>query len=136
MRAALLAALLCGLRRRPAAATAAGRTQDGVRPDARSEKRAQIRLQLAVGYYQDGKYEIALDEVKQAIAADPDYADAYGMRALIYTAMGETALADENYRRALRLAPNNPGPGQQLRAVPVRDGGRPARGDGAISRPR
>ena len=73
-----------------------------------AEKRAQIRLQLAVGYYQDRKYEIALDEVKQAIAAAPDYADAYGLRALIYTAMGENALADDNYRHALRLAPRNP----------------------------
>ncbi len=73
-----------------------------------AEKRAQIRLQLAVGYYQDRKYEIALDEVKKAIAAAPDYADAYGFRALIYTAMGENALADENYRHALRLAPRNP----------------------------
>ena len=45
------------------------------------EKRAAIRLQLAVGYYQQGKYDIALDEIKQAIAADPTYADAYGMRA-------------------------------------------------------
>jgi len=73
-----------------------------------AEKRAQIRLQLAVGYYQERKYDIALDEVKQAIAANPDYADAYGVRALIYTAMGENALADDNYRHALRLAPRNP----------------------------
>jgi type IV pilus assembly protein PilF len=73
-----------------------------------AEKRAQIRLQLAVGYYQERKYDIALDEVKQAIAANPEYADAYGVRALIYTAMGENALADENYRHALRLAPRNP----------------------------
>jgi len=73
-----------------------------------AEKRAQIRLQLAVGYYQERKYEIALDEVKQAIAADPDDADAYGVRALIYTAMNENRLADENYRHALRLAPRNP----------------------------
>lgn len=73
-----------------------------------SEKRAQIRLQLAVGYYQNHKYEIALDEVKKAIAAAPDDAEAYGFRALIYTAMGENALADENYRHALRLAPRNP----------------------------
>ena len=72
------------------------------------EKRANIRLQLAVGYYQQGKYDIALDEIKQAIAADPSYADAYGMRALIYTAMGQVPLADDNYRHALRLAPNNP----------------------------
>ena len=73
-----------------------------------AEKRAAIRQQLAVEYYQDGKYEIALDEIKKAIAANGDYADAYGVRALIYTAMGELPLAEENYGHALRLAPRNP----------------------------
>jgi type IV pilus assembly protein PilF len=73
-----------------------------------TEKRAAIRLQLAVGYFQDGKYEVALDEVKQAIATNPNSADAYGLRALIYSQMGEVTLADENYQRALRLAPANP----------------------------
>ena len=72
------------------------------------EKRAAIRLQLAIGYFQDRKYEVALDEIKQAIAADPGYADAYGVRALIYSAMGQVALAEENYLRALKLAPANP----------------------------
>lgn len=71
------------------------------------ERRAAIRMQLAVSYYQDGKYEIALDEIKQTIAIEPDLADAYGVRALIYTKMNEVALADENYQRALRLAPRN-----------------------------
>jgi type IV pilus assembly protein PilF len=73
-----------------------------------TEKRAAIRLQLAVGYYQDGKYEIALDEVKKAIAINPQEADAYGMRGLIYAAMKEKELADENFQRALKLAPRNP----------------------------
>lgn len=72
------------------------------------EKRAAIRLQLAVGYYQNAQYETALDEVKQAIAIDPDYAEAYGLRALIYTGMGQLPLADDNYQHALRLQPNNP----------------------------
>ena len=73
-----------------------------------AEKRASIRLQLAIGYYQERNYDVALDEVKKALAAKDDYADAYGVRALIYTAMGEMALADENYQRAMRLSPRNP----------------------------
>ena len=73
-----------------------------------AEKRAAIRLQLAVGYYQNAQYETALDEVKQAIAADPDNAESYGLRALIYTEMGQLALADENYQTALRLEPGSP----------------------------
>ena len=90
------------------------------------EKRASIRLQLAVGYYQDGKYEVALDEIKQAIAASPDLADAYGVRALIYTAMNETTLADENYQRALRLAPNNPDLANNYGSFLCASGGKPA----------
>lgn len=72
------------------------------------EKRASIRLQLAVGYYQEGNFTVALDEVKKALAVKSDYADAYSVRALIYTAMGELALAEENYQSALRLQPRNP----------------------------
>jgi type IV pilus assembly protein PilF len=72
------------------------------------EKRGNIRLQLAIGYYQDGKDEVALDEIKQAILADPDSSDAYSVRALIYTRMGEAALAEESYQRAIKLAPRNP----------------------------
>ncbi|WP_229427040.1 type IV pilus biogenesis/stability protein PilW [Massilia atriviolacea] len=72
------------------------------------DKRAGIRMQLAIGYYQEGNYTVALDEIKQAIAIDPEMADAYSVRALIYTAMGEDILAEENYQRAMRLAPRNP----------------------------
>jgi type IV pilus assembly protein PilF len=90
------------------------------------EKRAQIRLQLAVDYYQAGKYEIALDEVKKALAADPDYADAYGFRALVYVAMGEKILADENYRHALRLAPRNPDLSNNYGLFLCEAGGKPA----------
>jgi type IV pilus assembly protein PilF len=102
--AALLAVLLaaCGTPREGGAELKTASDQTAL------EKRAAIRLQLAVGYYQQEKYDIALDEIKQAIAADPGYAEAYGMRALIYTAIGQTALADDNYRHALRLAPGNP----------------------------
>ncbi|MET3130023.1 type IV pilus assembly protein PilF [Oxalobacteraceae bacterium GrIS 1.11] len=73
-----------------------------------AQKRAGIRLQLAVGYYEQGQLEVALDEIKKALQAEPDLADAYGVRALIYMGMGETGLADDNFKRALNLAPHNP----------------------------
>jgi len=73
-----------------------------------NDKRAAIRMQLAIGYFQEGNYNVALDEIKQAIAIDPEVSDAYSVRALIYTSMGEMPLAEENYQRAMRLAPNNP----------------------------
>lgn len=73
-----------------------------------TQKRANIHLQLAISYYQNHELSVALDEIKRALAADPDSADAYSVRGLIYTDMGETRLAEESFQRALKLAPNNP----------------------------
>lgn len=73
-----------------------------------AQRRAQIRLQLAIGYYTQNQLPVALDEIKQALAIDPNLSDAFGMRGLIYMDMGETALAEDNFQRAIKLAPNNP----------------------------
>lgn len=72
------------------------------------QKRSRIRMQLAVGYYEQREFGVALDEIKQAIQADPSFADAYSVRALIYMELGELRLAEENMLHALKLAPNNP----------------------------
>ncbi len=104
-----LAALLAGCASPGGAGGTSGKADLPTLSDATAaQKRAQIRMQLAVGYYEQNQLAVALDEVKKAIAADPDYADAYGMRALIYMGLGETVLADDNFKRALQLAPNNP----------------------------
>lgn len=72
------------------------------------QKRANIRLQLAVGYYEQRQLPVALDEIKQALQANPNFADAYSVRGLIYMDMEENRLAEDNFQQALRLAPNNP----------------------------
>ena len=73
-----------------------------------AQKLSQIHLQLAVGYFGDRKFEAALDNVKQALLADPELADAYGVRALIYMELSENKLAEDNFIKALRITPNNP----------------------------
>ena len=68
-----------------------------------TRRRAIIRLQLAAGYLERGQFEVALDEVKRAISADPAYSVAYNMRGLIYAQLGDKGLAEESFRRALSL---------------------------------
>jgi type IV pilus assembly protein PilF len=103
-----LAGLLYGCAAAPEAGNS-GKAELATASDQTSaQKRADIRMQLAIGYYEQGQYAVALDEIKKALSADPELADAYGMRALIYMAMGERERADDNFMRALKLAPGNP----------------------------
>jgi len=71
------------------------------------QKRARIRLELAIGYFEQGKAEIALDEIKQAIAIDPTYSDAFSLRGLIYMRLNDLTFAEESFNKALSLKPRD-----------------------------
>lgn len=73
-----------------------------------ADRNAGIHLELAQGYFSRGQFTTALDELKQALQAKPDMRDAVNLRGLIYGAMGENQLAEEAFRRALSLYPNDP----------------------------
>ncbi|WP_407704118.1 type IV pilus biogenesis/stability protein PilW [Xylophilus rhododendri] len=72
-----------------------------------ARRRARIRIELASGYFENDKTTVALDEVKQAIAADPDYAPAYALRGLIYMRLSDFDLAVDSFRRAVTLNPRD-----------------------------
>ena len=78
---------------------------DSDEPEAR--KRARIRLELAVGYFEQGQTTIALDELKQSIAADPNYSEGYNLRGLIYMRLDDFRFAEESFRKALSLQPRD-----------------------------
>lgn len=70
-------------------------------------KRATNRLKLAVLYFQDGKNNFALDEVKQAIQIDPNWFEPYGMRGLIFMQTGDHAPAEASFQKALAMNPGS-----------------------------
>ncbi|MDB5851219.1 MAG: type pilus biosis/stability protein PilW [Rhodoferax sp.] len=72
-------------------------------PEAR--KRARVRLQLAVGYFEQGQTTVALDELKQSLVTDPSFSDAYNLRGLIYMRLNDQKLAEDSFRRAMALNP-------------------------------
>ncbi|HVL74383.1 MAG TPA: type IV pilus biogenesis/stability protein PilW [Noviherbaspirillum sp.] len=82
--------------------------QAGGSEQTENERRARIRLQLAVGYYEQRQFAVALEELRLALQADPRLADGYSMRGLIFMEMGENKLAEDSFQHALRLAPNAP----------------------------
>jgi len=70
--------------------------------------RAKLRVELAIGYFQAGQTTVALDEIKQAIAADPTFPDAYNLRGLIYMRLDDPTSAEDSFRRAIALNPREP----------------------------
>ena len=74
-----------------------------------SRKRARLRLELASGYFEQGQTNVALDELKQALIADPTYVDAYNLRGLVYMRLNDLPLAEDSFRRALTINPRDAG---------------------------
>lgn len=71
-------------------------------------KRAEVYLQLAVGYYSRGQFDIAQEEIRKALAIDPNNVDTFNVQGLIYMSQGQSAQADNSFQRAIRLSPENP----------------------------
>ncbi|MDE2372428.1 MAG: type IV pilus biogenesis/stability protein PilW [Burkholderiales bacterium] len=71
------------------------------------ERQARVRLELASLYFSRGQAETALSEVKGALAANPNLAEGYNLRGLIYANLGEIQPAEQSFRRALELAPTD-----------------------------
>ncbi|MEJ1169109.1 type IV pilus biogenesis/stability protein PilW [Variovorax sp. CCNWLW235] len=72
------------------------------------QRRARLRLELASGYFEHGQNTVALDEIKQALVADPNYADAYSLRGLVYMRLEDAGMAEDSFRRAIAINPRDP----------------------------
>ncbi|RCW75790.1 type IV pilus biogenesis/stability protein PilW [Pseudorhodoferax soli] len=77
--------------------------------ESEARKRARVRLELASRYFDQGQTNVALEEVKLALATDPAFAEAFNLRALVYMRLNDLALAEESFRQAQRLSPRDPG---------------------------
>lgn len=88
--------------------SSSGRTDVATESDEpESRKRARVRMELALGYFEQGKTEIALDELKQALSSDPMFGDAYTLRGLVYLRLNDRNLAEDSFRRALNINPRD-----------------------------
>jgi type IV pilus assembly protein PilF len=55
-----------------------------------------------------GRTADAIADLDTAVKLDPNYAPAYNIYGLIYAVLGEDRKAEQNFERALQLAPGNP----------------------------
>ena len=72
------------------------------------QQRAKVHTELGSLYLLDGRSAIALEEARIALSADPNYAPAYNLLGLTHMVLNETRLAEDNFQKALHLAPGDP----------------------------
>ena len=70
--------------------------------------RAKIHTELGAMYFQAGNNAVALDELRIALNADSGYYQAYSVRGLVHAGLKEYAKAEDDFQRALSMAPNDP----------------------------
>jgi type IV pilus assembly protein PilF len=68
---------------------------------------ARIHTQLAAGYFEIGNLAVALEEMKEALRADPNYGPAYNVAGLVYGQLKEDRLAEQSFQRALSINPGD-----------------------------
>ena len=106
---ALCSALLYGCAATPGALLSSGNSVDLITESDEPEnrRRARLRLELASGYLENGQINVALDEIKQALIADPTFADGFNLRGLVYMRLNDLGLAEDSFKRALTLNPRD-----------------------------
>ena len=99
------AVLLAGCVNKPLTVGATGNRGDYITDsdETAERRRARLRVELASGYFEQGQTKVALDEIKQSLAIDPTYAEAYNLRGLVYMRLNDLPLAEDSFRRALAV---------------------------------
>lgn len=77
------------------------------RQQADARTRAELRTQLGAAYFELRNFKVALEELQEALRADPGYGPAHNMLALVYMELREDGLAQESFERALRINPQD-----------------------------
>ncbi|MBK8016929.1 MAG: type IV pilus biogenesis/stability protein PilW [Betaproteobacteria bacterium] len=68
-------------------------------------ERARAHTELGASYLQIGRFGVALQELQEAIKADPNYVPAYSTLGLVYMELREDAKAKASFERALKIDP-------------------------------
>jgi type IV pilus assembly protein PilF len=76
-------------------------------PDTSARTRARVHTDLAASYFELGNMGVALDEIKEALRADPRYGPAQNVAGLVYAQLKEDRLAEEAFQTALEINPSD-----------------------------
>ena len=69
--------------------------------------KSELHTDLAAGYFERGQYDVALEELGEALKADATYPKLYSVYGLVYAELGDDPKAEQNFRKGLELAPSD-----------------------------
>lgn len=75
--------------------------------EADPNRSVETHTRLAAGYYNIGRHKVAIDEANYALRINDRYAPAYNVLGLIYMALNDKSAAEDNFRKALAIAPED-----------------------------
>ncbi len=78
-----------------------------LRPATDTNEAARANLRLGIEYMRRGDYEIALEKLNRARAADAKYSGIYNAFGLLYQQLGRKHDAEKNFKKALKLDPGD-----------------------------
>jgi type IV pilus assembly protein PilF len=85
--------------------------QDGTKVSENKEDKrqdaARVRVELGQRYMEQGKLDLALENLQKALQYDPNYIDAHTVIAVLYEHIGNNTAAEQHYARAAELAPKS-----------------------------
>ncbi|PXW91351.1 type IV pilus assembly protein PilF [Nitrosomonas sp. Nm84] len=73
----------------------------------RAHQSAKIHTELAAEYFHRRQFDVAIEEVAEALKAQSNYAPAYNVLGLVNMAINEDNKALDNFEQAIRLAPKS-----------------------------
>jgi len=76
-------------------------------PEVSPKDRAALHADLGAGYYERGRLDVALEELAEAATLDPTNPRIYNYYGLVYTMLGDNPKAEQNFQRAISLAPED-----------------------------
>lgn len=71
------------------------------------KRSAEINTQLGLTYLQRGEKYVAAEKLGRALRDDPDSALVQHGNAILYDSLGQTTIAQEHFRRAIEITPND-----------------------------
>lgn len=79
----------------------------GSAAETEAHRLAKTRLQLAALHFEEGRAEVALGEIAQALQVYPRYVDAYNLKGWIHMSLQDQKAANDSFVQALALRPGD-----------------------------